>query len=354
MQTIKQAISCGSIKNYIINTKLKGTHIPVVGDVGIFEVVKIGKHPSLQSPQASNIKIFEGDRIMATFGHRYATQVFEGILPDTPQPIYHLIGKGGVVAIVKQSNAKAETIGPTLLKFIGFATRPNSNDVLNTIALRQPIVEPKWNNDFSGKIILSIGSSMDSGKTTTAGYLCGGLKRAGNKVAFIKLTGTVFAKDVHFVRDRGADKAIDFSHFGYPSTYLCELDELLELHTALVEEVQSIEPDYIVIEIADGLLQRETNLLLSSKKFMKTIDGVVLSCGDSLGVLGGLEWLSKLGIQPFAISGLFTISPMLVDEIRYQIRQPVLTLNQLLMININHMMNKELIPEPDAALFNVQ
>ena len=172
---------------------------------------------------------------------------------------------------------------------------------------------------------------MDSGKTTTAAYLSAGLSREGHTTAYIKLTGTAYPKDVRRVYDRGADYAIDFTLLGYPSTFNCELEELLDIYQTLVEHVQeAVEPDYIVVEIADGILQRETAMLLGEDRFMQTVHDVVLSCGDSLSVFSALRLMERYGIKPFAVSGLFTASELLIAEVADLIPIPIMRLDDLL------------------------
>lgn len=334
MKDIKKSISAKSVNRYQINQDIILTHQPKVGDVAIFEVVKVGLHTTLQSPQASNIYLFEGDLIMGTFGNRYATQVLEGLVPDSPTVQLQMLGKGGVVGLAKSANKKTEEKGFTELRLVGYATDIYTNEVLNTIQIAANQSKVNKFKSHSSKIIISIGSAMDSGKTTTAGYLCGGLKRSGFSTAYIKLTGTVFAKDCTFAKSRGADISIDFSSLGYPSTYLCSLDELMDIYYQLIQMVQQLKSiDYIVIEIADGLLQRETQMLLTSSDFMKNVDKVIFSAGDSLGILGGLRILRKWDIFPFAVSGLFTVSPLLVEEVQAVVDVPILTLEEILEIN---------------------
>lgn len=65
---------------------------------------------------------------------------------------------------------------------------------------------------------------MDSGKTATAGYLARSPKRIGRKVAFIKLTGTVYTKDIDFCKDCGADWVSDFSELGFSPGFCCRRD----------------------------------------------------------------------------------------------------------------------------------
>jgi hypothetical protein len=150
-------------------------------------------------------------------------------------------------------------------------------------------------------------------------------------VAYVKLTGTVFPKDAQLNLDLGADYVVDFSRFGFPSTYLCSEQTLLDLYQSLLNlACQAAEAEYVVLEIADGLLQRETALLLQNQAFLSTVHGVLLSCGDSLGVLSGLQLLKEWNCAPFAVSGLFTASELLVKEVKSMVTNtPILNLSEL-------------------------
>ncbi|MEO7907367.1 MAG: DUF1611 domain-containing protein, partial [Saprospiraceae bacterium] len=175
----------------------------------------------------------------------------------------------------------------------------------------------------------SLGSSMNSGKTTSAAYLVHGLKKSGQNVAYIKLTGTVYTKDADLAYDLGADISSDFSEFGYPSTYMCTEKELLDLYSSLLSIVKPSKPDYIVLEIADGLYQRETKMLLKNTTFMSTIDGVMFSASDSLAAIQGIEVLNQWGIYPNCICGLLTASPLLIQEVRENTIVPVYDIHEL-------------------------
>ena len=172
---------------------------------------------------------------------------------------------------------------------------------------------------------------MDSGKSTTASYLVNGIKRAGNIVAFIKLTGTAYTKDADLNFDLGADVIADFSDFGFPSTYMCEEKELMDLYYSLINKVMAKDPEYIVMEIADGIFQRETLMLIKNRELMSTVYSVIFSAGDSLSAIHGINQLQSNGIQPFALSGLFTASPLLIDEVNCfkNFDVPVVTIDDL-------------------------
>lgn len=332
---IKKSFACAAVQDFSLNKKMIEHYIPKAGDVGIFRVVEASTN-YVTDPQGINRYIFDEDLVMLAFGNRYATNQVEGYVPNTPVKECQLLGRGGVAGVLKSANATMKK-EPTILELVAYAV-DKSGQVINTIRSQEL-------TDFNpamirSKVILSIGSSMDSGKTTTAAYLCGGLGKAGYTTAYIKLTGTAFPKDARFVQDRGADFAIDFTHFGYPSTFLCEHSELLNLYQSLVTVAQeAVSPDYIVVEIADGILQRETAMLLRDYLFMSTVHSVILSCGDSLGVPAGLRMLEDLQIRPFAISGLFTASELLIDEVQKIIETPILRLEELLSNASVHHMN---------------
>ena len=328
MKTIKKSNSCKYVNNFKVDRTIIKNYRPKAGDVAIFEIVEIGSMDAIQDFEGRNCYIFEGDRVMLTFGNRYASNQFEAYVPQGYQPEYDLVSKGGLAANVASMYFKLEDLGPTKLKLIGYAT--DGNKVINTIYHHREEVrfEPFKQNNF--KTILALGSSMDSGKTTTAAFLCRGLKKAGHKVAYVKLTGTVFNKDKMLCYDCGADYVSDFSEFGYPSTYLCSVDEILNIYAGLLQEIAEQNPDYLVIEIADGLYQRETSALINYLPFTDNVDHVILSCSDSLAVHTGVEILSPIfGKKLFALGGLFTGSPLLVNEVEDQCHLPVLTLEKL-------------------------
>ena len=206
--------------------------------------------PIFQSDSRRNVAIVEGDVIMAAYGNRYATGQFEGYIPDAPTEMNDVLAIGGVVGILKSKNSEFEHIPATKVKLIGYAVDKNGS-VINTCYYHTRKLSFSGAVPNKAKVILSVGSSMDSGKTTSAAYLCRGLKLAGNKVAYIKLTGTVYTKDQDLAFDLGADKTVDFADAGFPSTYMCSKQEILDLYQTLLNMLESVSPDYIVIEIAD-------------------------------------------------------------------------------------------------------
>ncbi|MDZ4747022.1 MAG: hypothetical protein SH808_00930 [Saprospiraceae bacterium] len=326
---IKKTYVCRNVTDINLMTEIPQHYMLQDGDVGIFQVLEIGKHSKVQADTKRNISIVTGDCIMAAFGTRYATAQIEGYLPDHLNQELHILGAGGTVGVVRTMHSNYETTGPTTLKLMGLITDQNGK-VVNTKKLEQHrIVRFSAVKLPATKVVLSLGSSMDSGKTTSAAYLVHGLKRAGQNVAYIKLTGTIYTKDADLAYDLGADLSTDFGEFGYPSTYMCNERELLDLYSSLIAVAMPVRPDYIVIEIADGLYERETKMLLTNSNFMSTIEGVMFSAGDSLAAIQGVEVLRRWGIYADCICGLLTASPLLTQEVKENTLVPVHTIHEL-------------------------
>lgn len=326
---IKKTYICRCVTEWNLMTDISNKYRLQVGDVGIFEVLQIGKHRNVQGDAKRNITIVAGDYIMAAFGTRYATAQFEGYVPENVNQELHILGGGGTVGVIASMHDKFENIGPTRLRFVGFAIDKKGKIINTKKSMHRRL------KTFSGaaaavtKVILSLGSSMDSGKTTSAAYLVHGLKKAGMSVAFVKLTGTVYTKDCDLGYDMGADIVADFSDYGFPSTYLCEKEELLDLYESLLSKVLPHHPDYVVMEIADGLYERETKMLLTTSKFISTVEGVIFSAGDSLAAINGIQLLKKWGIYPVLLSGLFTASPLMIKEVKENTHVPVFTIDEM-------------------------
>jgi hypothetical protein len=326
---IKRSIVCKNVNQFDIKPELIDSYIPISGDVALFEVLSIGKHKAIQSDSGRNVVILKHDLIIASFGNRYATSQFEGYVPNLPVAEVDILGAGGVVGILKSKNAAFEDIEPTKLKLVGYLCEPGTSKVINTIGLGCSLDAFKQEVPGKAKVILSLGASMDSGKTTSAAFLVHGLKRTGAKVGFIKLTGTCYTKDKDFVFDCGADVTADFGDLGYPSTFLCSEEELLSIYQTLLNRFKAFDLDFIVMEIADGLYQRETSTLLNNPIFRATISNTLFSCADSLSAMQGMSWLDERGLKPFAICGLFTMSPLLIQEVEELSKTPVFDLDGL-------------------------
>lgn len=324
---LKRTIVSRDVKDYTLDTSRNDLYRMKAGDLAVFEVVELGRHESAQMVDGKVRSIFPGDRLMAAFADRYATSQYEGYVPEGPLPLYHIIAAGGVIGIVKSKHYSLKDIEPTTVRLVGYCCDANGQ----VINLKFKYAGRKaFRGEVKPKVVLSIGSTMDSGKTTTAAFVSRGLAMAGHSVAFIKLTGTCHTKDREFVLDCGADAVADFSDVGYPSTFMVPKAEILDIYQTLMDRLAPNGHEFVVMEIADGLMQQETMFLLKDKAFMRTIHKVVFSCGDSLSAFHGVQLLKEWGIDVAAISGRFTMSPLLVNEVRDNLAKPVFTIDEVM------------------------
>ena len=286
---------------------------PQIGQLVVAEVLKLGKNETLEDRTGLSGRIFVGDRIVGAFGNRYATHQFEGYIPSRPASRCDLLSVGGVCGKVTSRHNAVRP--PTRLRVLGLVSDEHGQVLTTSMFGLAPISdEAPVVRDSTSEVIVVVGSSMDSGKTTVAGMLVRSLSRAGFRVAATKLTGTAASKDCRFYQSCGADPVLDFIDAGYPSTYLLDPHQITHLQQVILSRLRSTRPDYIVIEIADGIFQRETRLLLTDPAFRAQIDHMIFTAADSLATESGVRHLTQYGLPLRAVSGLLTRSPLGMRE----------------------------------------
>lgn len=286
---------------------LHGEVQPQAGDLLLARVEKLGQHRRLELVSSRRASLFQGDEIVVAYGNRYAPDQFEGIVPDHLGAC-RLIAAGGVAARLLNCNDRVKSA--TRITPIGLlADRDGHRINLSRARL------PKADLIKAAPLVLVVaGTSMNSGKTTACANLVRGFVRQKIKVAAAKFTGTGAGADYRALVDAGANPVFDFIDAGYVSTYRVNRDVLLDIVMTLGSEMTASQPDVIIIEVADGLLQRETALLFSTPQFTDWADGVIFAANDALGALAGVSWLTARQLPVFAITGVLTSSPLAQRE----------------------------------------
>ena len=281
--------------------------IPQAGDVALVEVTSISNHTSLITAENEKMRIYEGDKLVCVFGNRYATDAFEGEAVGTAD--LNLMTAGGMVGTVQLKHRSIKN--PTQVKFIG-CLKVASGERLN---LKNIFFNQKKKPETkTRKIIFAVGTGMNSGKTTTASRMVRGLVEKGVRVAACKVTGSVSHRDLFEMRATSPVFATDFSDYGFPSTYLCEKEELLNLFHTMVADCEQHNPEVIVIEIADGVLQRETQMLLNDPDVKQYVSKILITAPCALSALQGVEVVRNTGNQVLAVSGIISNSPLFIRE----------------------------------------
>jgi molybdopterin-guanine dinucleotide biosynthesis protein len=309
---------------------LTGDHVvPHAGDVVLARVLKLGQHGGIQRPDGRRAALFAGDEILVAYGDRYAPDQFEAEVPDNLGPT-HLVADGGLAGTV--ISAHAAMGAATQLEPLGLLTNPRGVVTLKRCAPFKAVAPEDVNTlRRVGKplVIGVLGTSMNSGKSTTVASIVQGLTKAGLQVAAGKVTGTGACGDPMLFHDSGASRVLDFTDFGYGSTYRLEHEQVRALLVSLIDELAATDPDVVVVEIADGLFQAETARLVADPLFKAHVDEVVFAAGEALGAKAGQLLLAAHGLAPVAISGMLTASPLAKREAAAALDVPVLDKDEL-------------------------
>jgi hypothetical protein len=300
---------------------------PRAGDLVYGKVKYVGYHSTLENKQARIHVIDDGSRAVFVFGDRYAPDAYEGVVPDELPGEVDMLARSGMVGVVRQKNANIKD--PTQIEILGYVC-DGEGRVLNTRDF--PLIKDprrRTKNQRRAKLVLVVGTSMNSGKSLAAASICWALSTMGHRVRGSKVTGTASLKDILRMEDAGASPVADFTYFGYPSTYRLDRGQLLEIFNKLDLKYANNPRNYWVVELADGILQRETAMLLACEEVRRRIHRLIFTARDALGAIAGMEILrDRFGLVPDAISGLCSASPLAIQELREFTDIPVVSNTQ--------------------------
>lgn len=283
---------------------------PSAGDVVLARVEEIGRLGRIELTTGRKATLYEGDEIILAYGNRYAPDAYEAEVPSDLGPC-DLAAGGGIAGRVLNANAVWETKGmPTRLRPIGLLAN-SEGEVLN---LRNFAFSSQPPGTRTIPVIAVCGATMNSGKTTTVAGIVRGLTSKGYRVGAAKVTGTGSGNDLWKFHDAGAAYAFDFTDTGMATTYLADIEQVVRGAEILVSELVMRGCGAIVLEIADGVHQRETQALLAHERIKTLVDCWVYAADSAASAAIGWQVAQKCGLHLSAISGLLSASPLAVRE----------------------------------------
>lgn len=290
---------------------------PAAGDIALARIEKIGKNARLELTTGRPCNLHEGDLAAVVFGNRYATAQFEGYARSEGDGC-DLLSMGGLCGVVTSKHASVAD--PTKLRLLGMLGNAAGQPlVLGDFAL------PRRAAPSQPSVLVVCGTSMDAGKTHTVVSLIRGLRRDVSHVASVKLTGTVAGRDTWAMLDAGSCAALDFVDAGFASTYRCSLEQILGAYDLLIAHAAIADASWVVLEIADGLLQKETAALIQHPTFARTVDAWAFAASTPMAAESGVRILRGWGIEPRAVSGQVSMSPLACQEAESATGLPCLT-----------------------------
>lgn len=293
--------------------------VPGPGDVVLARVESVGQLLRLESPTSRRQALFVGDEVIVAYGNRYAA---DNVLAEVPSDLgpCELVAAGGMAGKVLASH---DTLGrPTRLVPVGLLADADCR--LNLRRFAPHALNEKAPAQVTPHVVAVLGTSMNSGKSTTAACFTRGLTSAGLRVAAGKITGTGAGGDPTLFQDAGAVKVLDFTDFGYASTFRLDFGHVRTLLASVVNALAGSAPQVIVIEIADGLYQGETRQLLADPLLHSLVDTVMFAATDALGAVAGVAALRQSGLEPAAVTGTVTSSPLATQEATAALGLPLL------------------------------
>ena len=252
------------------------------------------------------MELFEGDLLVGALGIRHASLEATGS--------WHAVGREGTAhlltgaGLIGKLTSKSAFIPSIIeLQYLGHVMRVGQKVKM------EDFVTPMSSHSFQTPTILIIGTSMSSGKTTSAKIITRQLKKMGLKVAGAKLTGAGRYRDILSIGDSGADTICDFVDAGLPSS-ICSRDQYNQALHIMLSKISVSGPDVAVIEIGASPLEPYNGdaavvaikdhvvctVLCASDPYavlgiMNSFDTTpTLVTGPAVNTLGGAELVKKL------------------------------------------------------------
>ena len=300
---------------------IDGVADAVSGDVVLGRVERIGSHRRIQLAAGRNSTLYVGDLVVLACGDRYAPDQFEGLAEIDPEGADMLAG-GGVLGRMRYRHARMSE--PTRVVPLGLLADASGKAInLAGYALNEA------ERPAGLTAICVVGASMNAGKTTAVASLVHGLSKAGHRVAAIKATGTGAFGDFNAFVDTGASYVADFTDVGMVSTYLQPLDRIEAGLDTLLAHAAHHGCEVAVVELADGVFQKETADLLRKPRIREGFAGLIFAAPDALAAAGGCTALRAMNIEPAAVTGMVSCSPLASAEAEAATGVRVITRNAL-------------------------
>jgi hypothetical protein len=328
LRSAKAAFSTRRVTFDAFDPCLLTDRAPATGDLVLARVDLIGSHKGIELPSGRKAQLFVGNEVILAYGNRYAPDQYEAYVPNDLGPC-HMVAAGGVAA---RAEAWHESLrGPTEITPICLIGAADQAGVVKPINLADFALPAQLPAPAAAPAIFAVfGTSMNAGKTATAAAIVKGFADAGHTVGALKITGTAAGGDLWLMRDSGAFEVLDFTDAGFATTFGNESAEVLKGAHNLIATLATRGCDVIVIEVADGLFQRETSEIARDSVFLSRLTGTFFAAGDAMGAVEGVAKLRSFGHTVLGVGGAFTRSPLAMREAREAANLPVMTLAHLM------------------------
>lgn len=265
------------------------------GDYVVCKIIKKGSDTfKLELPNGRMRGVMGGETLVGVLGERHATLEATGTWKATEENgILHVLTAAGLLGKLTSKSVYIHEM--TTIKYLGHAFRDDKKLTMGDF------VKPIEDKEFTTSVILFVGTSMSTGKTTSARIVTNIFKMAGLKVVGAKLTGAGRYKDILAIKDVGANAVFDFVDAGLPSSICNKYTYLKKVHY-LKNLISSVDADLAVIEIGASPLE-PYNGDLAIEAIREQVKCIILSASDPYAVFGLMK---AFNITPNIVTGIST------------------------------------------------
>ena len=265
------------------------------GDYVVGEIITPpAKHPFIELANGRMMEVMEGDLVVGAFGVRRATLEAVGD--------WQHIGNDGRLEALTEGGlfGRATSISFLVDNIPSMVYRGHLLRHQEKICMKD-FVPPIPELSYQCPTIMMIGTSMSSGKTTTARVIIHELKKAGLKIVGTKLAGAGQYHDILAMQDAGADRIFDFVDVGMPSS-VCPPEEYRQSIRKLLSLIAAQKPDVVVAEAGASPFEPYNGSVVL-EEIREQICCTVMCAADPYAVIGLSQ---SFGLNPDLISGIVT------------------------------------------------
>lgn len=286
------------------------------GDYAVGEVTATSRSTLVELTTGRMIEVAEGDWIVGALGIRAATLEAVGSWRDIQgDESMQLMTAAGLLGRVTSQSTFINK--PIDLVYRGHVSRSDQK-----VCMQDFVEQPASTGSvIECPVLLLIGTSMSSGKTTSARVIIRRLKKMGLRVAGAKLTGAGRYRDILTMSDAGADAIFDFVDAGLPST-VCDEARYRAALGNLLDRIAEVKPDVLVAEAGASPLE-PYNGDVAVAEIRGLVRCTVLCASDPYAVVGVTK---GFGFEPDLVSGVATSTSAGVEVIRRLAGRPALNL----------------------------
>lgn len=287
--------------------------------VKVLEDKKIYNELELTSGRLSTLH--QEDILIVTLGNRRALKGFAGNVPESLKAgdIINILNLGGVAGTCTSANRKL--VGkPLKVEVLGAVLKKKQPVNISDYKLFSPV------NNIKTEIPLIVvsGSCMNVGKTSAASEIIKAATRDGFKVCGAKVAGVAALRDTMRMEDYGAIKAVSMIDAGFASTANAEI-ESVRITKGVINYLAKEEPDYIVIELGDGIFGEYGVLsILEDDEFSDRITAHIGCASDPMSAIKLYEVCEEIGAPPDIISGPTTDNSVGINFLKKQLKIPAI------------------------------